>query len=135
MLPGQGSALASYLPVGLTSLPVGGLNPSIPGFIFNDNYLTFFLNFLSEKLLSQNRESNPGPAHYECAALPSEPSWLIFDIYYNNLFPTYSTTRRVRALTTPTQPRPWTLFAVLSVNLRQRQLRYMRDRILSRRGG
>ena len=34
--------------------------------------------------LSQNRESNPGPAHYECAALPSEPSWRrVYDNCFN----------------------------------------------------
>ena len=29
----------------------------------------------SKNCYSQDGESNPGPAHYECAALPTEPSW------------------------------------------------------------
>ena len=46
-LPGRGSALAAYIHVRLTSLSVGGLNPSSPAWPFNClllvsiNYMSF----------------------------------------------------------------------------------------------
>ena len=39
---------------------------------------TFSQPRISSLFLSQIRDSNPGPTHYECVALPTEPIWQCF---------------------------------------------------------
>ncbi len=31
--------------------------------------------------MSHSRGSNPRPAHYECAALPTELKWLVYSLF------------------------------------------------------
>jgi hypothetical protein len=51
MLPARGSALAAYILVRLTSLPVGGLNPSIPVFRIKETLLSLCIILVSDEYL------------------------------------------------------------------------------------